>query len=145
MPNPEILSPPASFKLLSVAPIPQLTRHLHIAYTLKDNYVIATTLPDRVLLHNVADFQPRQRPPFPLDKNDEITNLSRLHLDEDDEEVVAPIVSGTTAFSPPLERQDITISTSECNLRAVALGCHGLSLMALDANGKIWIWTNLTD
>lgn len=112
--------------------------------------MIAVTLPDRVRLHNVADFQPRQRPPFPLDENDgdEITNLSRLHLDEegdDEEHVVAPIVSRRTAFSPPLEGQDISIPRGEYSLQAVALGCHGLSLMALGVNGQIWIWTNAVD
>ena len=141
--------PQASFKLLSVAPISQLTRHLHVAYTLRNNYVIAVTLPDRIRLHNVADFQPRQRPSFPLDESDgdEIINLDRLHLDEDDdgEHVVAPAVSQSAALSPPLVGQDIVIPRAENGLQAVSLGCHGLSLMALGVNGRIWIWTSAVD
>ncbi|KAH0838264.1 hypothetical protein J3R83DRAFT_6520 [Lanmaoa asiatica] len=148
--SPEVLFPQASFKLLSVAPISQLIRHLHIAYTLKNNYVIALMLPDRIRLHNVADFQPRQRPSFPLDENDgdEITNLSRLHLDEegdDGEHVVAPIVSQRAALSPPLGGQDIVIPKAEYSLQAVALDCHGLSLIALGVNGRIWIWASAVD
>ena len=139
----------ASFKLLSVAPISQLTRHLHIAYTLRNNYVIAVTLPDRIRLHNVADFRPRQRPSFPLDESngDEITALSRLHLDEGDdgEHIVAPIVSQRTALSPPVEGQDIVLPRAEDSLQAVVLGCHGLSLVALGVNGRIWIWTSAVD
>ncbi|KAF8445884.1 WD40-repeat-containing domain protein [Boletus edulis BED1] len=141
----------SSFKLLSVAPISQLTRHLHVAYTLRNNYVIAITLPDRIRLHNVADFQPRQRPSFPLGENDgdDIPNMNRLHLDEegDEEEHVAPApkVSQRAALSPPLEGKDIVIPTAGHNLQAVSLGCHGLSLMALGANGQIWIWTDATD
>ena len=145
-----MLFPQASFKLLSVAPISQLTRHLHVAYTLKNNYVMAVTLPDRIRLHNVADFQPRQRPPFPLDQDDEdeINNLSRLHLDEegdDEEHVVGPIVSQRTVLSPPLVGMDIVFPSAEHNLQAVALGCHGLTLMALGAGGRIWIWTSAVD
>jgi hypothetical protein len=145
-----MLFPQASFKLLSVAPISQLTRHLHVAYTLRNNYVMAVTLPDRVRLYNVADFQPRQRPSFPLDENDEdeITNLSRLHLDDegdDEEHVVAPIVSQKSALSPPLGGTDIVIPSAVHSLQAVALGCHGLTLMALGVNGRIWIWTSAID
>lgn len=140
----------ASFKLLSVVPISQLTRHLHVAYTLRNNYVIVLTLPDRVRLHNVSDFQPRQRPSFPLDENDEddITNLSRLHLDEegdDGEHIVAPIASQRAALSPPLAGQDIIIPKAECNLQAVSLSCHGLSLMVLGVSGRVWIWTSTLD
>lgn len=144
------LFPQASFKLLSVVPISQLTRHLHIAYTLRNNYVIAITLPDRTRLHNVADFRPRQQPSFPLDESggDEIADLSRLHLDEegdDGEHDIAPIVSKSTALSPPLGGQEIVIPSAEQSLQAVALGCHGLSLIALGVNGRIWIWTSAVD
>jgi len=140
----------SSFKLLSVVPISQLTRHLRVAYTLKNNYVIALILPDRIRLHNVADFQPRQRPSFPLEKNDEdeIINLSRLHLDEegdDGEDAVVPTTSQRMALSPPLAPQDIVVPRAECNLQDISLGCHGLSLMALGVDGRIWIWTSAVD
>jgi len=140
----------SSFKLLSVAPISQLARHLHLSYTLKNNYVIAITLPDRIRLHNVADFQPRQQPPFPLDETDgdEVTGLSRLHLDEegdDSDHDVAPIVPQRTNFSPPLKGQDIIIPGPGNSVQAATFGCHGLSLMALGVNGRIWIWTNAAD
>ena len=135
---------------MSVAPISQLTRHLHLAYTLKNDYVIAITLPDRIRLHNVADFQPRQRPPFPLDETDgdEVAALSRLHLDEegdDSDHVTAPIAPQKTTFSPPLDGQDIIVPEAEDSVQAATFGCHGQSLMALGANGRIWIWTNAVD
>lgn len=112
--------------------------------------MIVATLPDRIRLHNVADFRPRQRPSFPLDESDgnEITDLSRLHLDDEDEDgdhVVAPIVPQRAALSPPLGGQEIVIPSAEHSLQAVALGCHGLSLMALGVNGRIWIWTSAID
>lgn len=112
--------------------------------------MIAVTLPDRIRLHNVADFRPRQPPSFPLDKSDEdeITDLSRLHLDEEDddgEHVVAPIASQRAALSPPLGGQEIVIPRAEHSLQAVALGCHGLSFIALGVNGRIWIWTSAID
>ena len=111
--------------------------------------MIGVALPDRIRLHNISDLQPRQRPPFPLDENDgdEINNLSRLHLDEDDdgEQVIEPAASQKNAFSPPLGGQDIIIPRAEHSLQAVALGCHGSSLIALGVNGQVWIWTNVAD
>lgn len=110
--------------------------------------MIALTLPDQIRLYNVADFQPRRCPPFPLEE-DESAILSRLNLDEDDgddgEHVDVPIVLQRTTLSPPLVGQDIFIPSAEDKLQAVSLGCHGLSLMALGGKGRIWIWTSAVE
>ncbi|KAF9229227.1 WD40 repeat-like protein [Gyrodon lividus] len=136
----------SSFKLLSIVPIPQTTRHLHAAYTLKNNYVIAMTLPDRVRLHNVADFKPRRTPPFPLGQ-DEVTSLaSRLHLDDaGDADADTDADADVQVLSPPVKGRDIVAPEAEEGLQAAVVGFHGLSLMALGSRGRVWIWTDTTD
>ncbi|KIJ21805.1 hypothetical protein PAXINDRAFT_5942 [Paxillus involutus ATCC 200175] len=137
----------SSFKLLSIVPIPQTTRHLHVAYTLKNDYVIAMTLPDRVRLYSVADFKPRGMPPFPLDQ-DEVTSLAgRLRLEDegDDDDDDSNVQAQKMVLSPPVQGRDIVAPEAEEGLQAAVVGFHGLSLMGLGLKGRVWIWTDTTD
>jgi len=145
-----VLFDEASFKLLSIVQIPQTTRHLHVAYTLKSDYIIVMTLPDRIRLHNVADFKPRGTPPFPHDQDDVSDLTGRLHLDDDgddddDDDDDAQVPSQKIALSPLVKRRDIVAPEGEENLQAAVLGFHGLSLVALGLKGRVWIWTDTTD
>ncbi|KAI6162141.1 hypothetical protein EDD17DRAFT_1580145 [Pisolithus thermaeus] len=133
----------SSFKLLSVVPISQSTRHLHVAQVHTNDYVIAITLPDRVYLHNVSDFEPRVPPAFPLDQ-DLVTSLSsKLHLDDDGDEDVQTVPT-THIQKPLLKGTEIAIPNVTDDLRASVLGFYGLLLGILDNKGRMWIWTDTT-
>ncbi|KIJ68509.1 hypothetical protein HYDPIDRAFT_106709 [Hydnomerulius pinastri MD-312] len=136
----------SSFKLLSVVPIPQTTRHIHVAQTLKNDCVIAMTLPDRVRLLNIADFQPRKTPSFPIEQ-DEFSDLtSRLNLDDEgDEDDVNQRPSKTNTYSPPVDGRDVIVSGVEEGLQSSVVGFYGLSLMMLGIKGRVWMWTDTKD
>lgn len=133
----------SSFKLLSVVPISQSARHLHVAQTHTNDYVIAITLPDRVYLHNVSNFEPRVPPAFPLDQ-DLVTSLSsKLHLDDDGDEDVQTIP--TTHIHKTLPKgTEIAVPNVTDDLQASVLGFYGLLLGILDNKGRMWIWTDAT-
>ncbi|KIM66244.1 hypothetical protein SCLCIDRAFT_14602 [Scleroderma citrinum Foug A] len=136
----------SSFKLLSVVPTSQSTRHLHITQTHTNDYVIAVTLPERVRFRNVSDLEPRKPPGFPVDQDLVFSWKSKLHLDdEDDEELsLAPV---TNHHSLPFStwKEIVIPNLIGDSLQACTIGFYGSLLCILDSKGQVWIWTDTTE
>ncbi|KAL4070894.1 WD40-repeat-containing domain protein [Scleroderma citrinum] len=136
----------SSFKILSVVSTPRSTRHLHIAQTHTNDYVIAVTLPDRMCFHNVSNLEPRKPPGFPLDQESVNSLKSKLHLDDEDDEELSPGPT-TNAQSLPLGgwREIFVPNLTGDTLQACTIGFYGLLLCILDNKGRVWIWTDTTE
>lgn len=136
----------ASFKLLSVTPTSQSTKHLHITQTHTNDYVIAITLPDRVCFRNVSDLEPRKSPGFPPDQ-DLATSLKRqCSLDDDDDDELPPVRAQNHQSIPLHTWKEIAVPNLIGNsLQACTMGFYGSLLCILDNKGRVWIWRNTTE
>ncbi|KAH7929326.1 WD40 repeat-like protein [Leucogyrophana mollusca] len=125
----------SSFKLLSVVPIPQSTKHLHVSQTYTGDYILFLTLPKTLRFFNVASLPPREPPRFPLDA-DAIEDLAtKLRLDDDDE------VEELPKAAPQFDKWEIDIAAdAEESFQLCVSGFGGLVLVAGTTEGNVRIW-----
>ncbi|KAH7913007.1 WD40-repeat-containing domain protein [Hygrophoropsis aurantiaca] len=125
----------SSFKLLSVIPIPQSTRHMHVSHTHTGDYIVLLTLPDTLRLFNVASIPTRHAPRFPIEL-DSIADLAqKLHLDDDDDDE-------SPKMAPEPRKWEVKIAEDAQNTFKLSILGHGGTLLIAGASdGKVHLWT----